>query len=134
MSDPDPSTTAADAPGTEPVGPESTAPDSAGDTPPSTPALTPTAQRMADVAIADLAVRIGLSESDAASTITVVSVDEVTWRDGSLGCPAKGMQYTQVLTPGSRIVLTHDGLTYEYHAGGGREPFYCATPQAPLPD
>ena len=89
--------------------------------------LSPTAQRMADIAITDLATRL-----DASADITVVSVEEVNWRNGSLGCPAKGMQYTQVVTPGTRIVLTHDGLTYEYHAGSGRDPFYCATPEAPL--
>jgi hypothetical protein len=94
--------------------------------------LGPTAQRLVDVAVADLVVRFDLADS--ASSIAVVSVEEVTWRDASLGCPAKDMQYAQVLTPGTRIVLEHDGRTFSYHAGGGRDPFYCPMPEAPLPD
>ncbi len=130
MSEPEPSTpppevdATSDPPRTVPAATEPNAADAGG-------ALTPSAQQMADVAIADLAERIGGSSTDAA-TIAVVSVDEVTWRNGSLGCPAKGMQYTQVLTPGTRIVLVHEGVEYEYHAGSGRDPFYCAMPEAPL--
>ena len=96
---------------------------------PPTPSTSGTPTPAAEQAIADLVTRLGLTDP---SAISVESVDEVTWRNGSLGCPAKGMQYTQVLTPGTRIVLIHDGTTYEYHAGGGRDPFYCATPEAPL--
>ena len=61
------------------------------------------------------------SPSARASTpraITVVSTDEVTWRDGSIGCPEPGMNYTQALVPGVRVVLELDGVRYEYHAGG----------------
>jgi hypothetical protein len=68
------------------------------------------------LAVADLAQLLGI----APSAITVVSVEEVTWPDASLGCPKPGMMYAQVLTPGSRIVLEVDGKTYEYHTGRGR--------------
>lgn len=57
--------------------------------------------------------------------ITLVSAEEVTWPDSSLGCPEPGMMYAQVLTSGSRIILTAGGRTYEYHSGGNREPFLC---------
>ena len=67
-------------------------------------------------ALADLAAREGVDPA----TITVVSTDEVTWRDGSLGCPEPGMNYTQALVPGVRVVLELDGVRYEYHAGGRR--------------
>lgn len=80
-------------------------------------------------AVDDLAHRLGVDPSD----ITVVSSEEVTWRDGSLGCPRPGMMYTQVLTNGSRVVLESDGKRYEYHAGGRRSAFLCENPEPPAP-
>ncbi len=85
---------------------------------------------LAQAAVTDLAARLGIDES----AITVVSVEEVTWSDGSLGCPEPGMMYTQALENGSLIVLEVDGTEYEYHSGAGRDPFYCATPIAPVDD
>ena len=60
-----------------------------------------------------------------------MSTDEVTWRDGSIGCPEPGMNYTQALVPGIRVVLELDGVRYEYHAGGARSIFLCENPQPP---
>lgn len=77
---------------------------------------------------ADLAQRLGVDEA----AIEVVSVREVTWRDGSVGCPQPGMLYPQVLVNGSQIILRHAGVDYHYHSGRGREPFYCENPQPPL--
>jgi len=74
-------------------------------------------------AVADLAQRLGVSEDD----VRVVSMEEVTWRDGSLGCAQKGMMYTQALVNGSRIVLGVDARKYEYHQGQGRV-FWCEKP------
>lgn len=79
-------------------------------------------------AIADLASRLDVAESQ----IELVSLEEVTWRDGSLGCPEPGRAYTQALVNGSRIVLEADDRQWHYHSGGGREPFLCLTPQEPL--
>lgn len=84
----------------------------------------------AEVARADLAQRLGVETA----AIEIVSVREVTWRDGSIGCPRPGMQYTQALVNGSQIVLRHAGVDYHYHSGGGRNPFYCSNPQQPLPE
>lgn len=78
----------------------------------------------ATAAVADLAERRGVS----ADEVQVVAVEEVTWRDGSLGCAEKGMAYTQALVPGSRITLEVAGERVEYHAGGGRGPFLCEEP------
>ena len=92
----------------------------------------PTVREMTDdpvaLARADLADRLGV----APETIELVERSEVTWRDGSLGCPQPGMAYTQALVNGSRIVLRHGGVDYHYHSGRGRGPFYCANPQPPL--
>ncbi|MGB0114803.1 MAG: hypothetical protein WBP59_16410 [Ilumatobacteraceae bacterium] len=116
-------------PGTDATLPpgETTVPDAGPD---GTAALGPTAQGMVDVAVLDLADRFDLAPDD----ITVVTVEEVTWRDASLGCPQKDMQYLQVLTPGTRLVLTDGERTFDFHAGADRGPFYCARPEPPAPD
>lgn len=75
-------------------------------------------------AVTDLAATLDLAAED----VSVVDVEEVTWRDGSLGCAEKGMSYTQALVDGQRIVLEVDGTRYEYHAGAGRGPFLCEDP------
>jgi hypothetical protein len=79
-------------------------------------------------AVTDLAKRLSIDPAD----ITVVSAEEVTWSDSSLGCPKPGMMYAQVLVEGSRIVLEANGTRYEYHAAGGKPPFYCDTPKPPV--
>lgn len=77
-------------------------------------------------ATADLVKRLGVQ----AAAVKVVTAEEVTWSDGSLGCPEPGMRYTQALINGMRIILEADGKRYEYHSGGPRTPFLCEDPQA----
>lgn len=79
-----------------------------------------------ETALTDLATRLELDQAE----IEVVSVEEVTWRDGSLGCPEPGMFYTQALVDGTRIVLAARGRRYHYHSGGHRAPFLCEHPDA----
>ncbi len=75
-------------------------------------------------AVADLAEQTGLEPS----AIEVVSHEQVTWRDGSLGCPQPGGFYTQALVPGYRIRLRVQGGDVYYHGADGRAPFRCDTP------
>jgi hypothetical protein len=75
-------------------------------------------------AVDDLAASLGVD----AGEVEVVSVEEVTWRDGSRGCAEPGMAYTQALIDGSRITLRAGGRTYEYHSGGSQPPARCAKP------
>jgi hypothetical protein len=75
-----------------------------------------------DIAVADLAARLGVDPS----AITVVSARDVTWPDGSIGCPQPGMNYTQVQVDGAEIVLAVNGITYRYTLGGSRGPTLCA--------
>lgn len=82
-----------------------------------------------DQAKADLAARLGVPVGQ----VTVVSSAEVTWPDSSLGCPEPGMNYAQVLTNGTRIVLGVDGKEYHYHSGDRRPPFLCENPQQARP-
>lgn len=85
-------------------------------------------ERMVEEATADLVARVSV-EPDA---ITVVRNEAVTWRDGSIGCAEKGMNYTMALVEGHLVVLEADGQTYSYHSAQGRVPQYCANPQPPL--
>jgi hypothetical protein len=80
-----------------------------------------------DAAVADLAERLAVTEDD----VTAGSLEEVTWTDGSIGCPAEGQSYTQALVPGARLVLTVDGTDYAYHGEGEEALFYCETPVEP---
>lgn len=70
---------------------------------------------------ADLAQRLRVAPED----LEVIAAEEVTWPDGSLGCPEPGMSYTQAVVEGSRVVLRLDGRIYVYHAGDDAEPFLC---------
>ena len=80
------------------------------------------------LAVADLAERLGVPESE----IEVISAQPVVWPDSSLGCPEPGMQYAQVATDGALIELRFDGTTYSYHMGGSTyEPFLCESPTVP---
>jgi hypothetical protein len=74
-----------------------------------------------NAAMADLASRLGVSESQ----IAIESADEIEWSDASLGCPQPGQFYAQVITPGFKIILSHDGREYNYHSSLSGEPFLC---------
>ena len=91
---------------------------------PDEPGAAPSYSALVAQAVADLAATQGVDES----AIELVAEEEVTWRDGSLGCARRGVMYTQALVDGSRIVLRLDGTDYEYHSGGGAKPFLCARP------
>ncbi len=86
-------------------------------------------QPFIDIAVADLAERLSVDAADIAVTSATLEV----WSDSSLGCPQPDQQYAQVETDGSLIVLTADGKTYRYHAGGSRTPFLCELTSKPTP-
>jgi hypothetical protein len=60
-----------------------------------------------------------------ADSITVVSVEPVTWPNGGLGCPQEGMAYAEVMVEGSRVTLEAGGQTYTYHTAGTTEFVLC---------
>lgn len=78
-------------------------------------------------AIADHADRAGVPVED----VTVEGWAEVTWSDGSLGCPEPGMMYTQALVPGYQLILGVDGTLASYHAARDKPFSYCANPVPP---
>lgn len=51
-----------------------------------------------------------------ADQLEVLSFEPVTWSDGSLGCPAPGMSYTQALVPGYRVRVRAGTAVLDYHA------------------
>ena len=58
-------------------------------------------------------------KADAAS-FEVVEVEAVTWPNPALGCAQPGLMYPQVIVPGYRLRLTHQGVSYPVHVGGDR--------------
>lgn len=76
------------------------------------------------LAIADLATHTGVDPAD----IDVVVHEQVTWRDGSLGCPKPGEFYTMMLVEGYRMVLRAGAEEYSYHGAAGKPPVRCAQP------
>ena len=50
--------------------------------------------------------------------IKIVSVSPVEWRDSSLGCPERGMVYTQVLTSGYKVTLRAADREHAVHVAG----------------
>ena len=75
----------------------------------------------------DAAARAGVDPAE----VTVVSAEAVTFPDGGLGCPEPGMMYTQVLTPGYRVVVEAGGREYDYRAGArGGAVRWCENPPA----
>ena len=65
------------------------------------------------------------------AAVTIAGYAEVTWSDGSIGCPKPGMMYTQALVPGHQLVLEVDGSYASYHAADGKPFSYCAQPVGP---
>ena len=64
-----------------------------------------------------------------------VKVEEMSWADGSLGCPRPGMAYTQALVPGWRLVVRHDRFEHlaVYHASRRGQWLLCPLAAPPVP-
>jgi hypothetical protein len=57
---------------------------------------------------------LGARTGQPPATISVVTSEALTWPDTSLGCPAPGLGYLQVLTPGYQVVLDLFGERFDY--------------------
>ena len=79
--------------------------------------------------IADAAERLSVEPTQ----VTIVSVEAVTWSDGSLGCPRPGELYTQALVDGHRVVITAAGSTLDYRVTGPGSFRVCENPPSPEP-
>ena len=77
------------------------------------PSSLPPADAPASMAVTKLSDQSGIPAAD----IVLVSAENTTWGDASLGLPAPGFMYAQVLIPGYKITLQAGGNSYVYHAG-----------------
>ncbi len=85
----------------------------------------PQQQWGSDTRVAAAKAQASQSLGVAESGITVVSVENVRWNNGALGCPQPDMAYTQAIVEGYRIVLEHDGKRHAFHGRTGADPFLC---------
>src|SRR4029450_10546648 len=82
---------------------------------PDLPAATPPAVNVIPQSILDLILADASSRALApVEDLSVQSQEEVTWNDGSLGCPEHGMMYTQALVDGYRVVIAFGDKIYDY--------------------
>lgn len=72
------------------------------------------------------AIQDDLAGRGVTGTPIVVSAEAVTWNDSSLGCPKPGMMYSQVITPGMKVVVKVGETTYDYRFGRGDVPKLCS--------
>jgi hypothetical protein len=82
-----------------------------------------------DTTVAAATTYLARSLEVAPDEVEVLSVEAVTWRDASLGCPREGMAYAQVLTPGYRVVLEAAGQRYELHTDEGGQSIVVCDPE-----
>ncbi|MBI3942334.1 MAG: hypothetical protein HY326_04920 [Chloroflexi bacterium] len=73
--------------------------------------ISPEQKPVVDRAIENLVAHLQAQPAD----VAVESIQAVEWRDASLGLPKPGEMYAQVLTPGYRVTLSHEGRLYTYH-------------------
>lgn len=93
--------------------------------------VTGTLEAATDAALADAARQTGLGRHE----LKVIRAEHVTWRNGSLGCPEKGMVYTDALVPGFRIQIQAESRVLDYHGSTRGLPMLCPAERAvePLP-
>jgi hypothetical protein len=92
---------------------------------PVTTASMPGAVRRA--VVADAARRFQVTED----AVVLASAEQVTWGDGSLGCPEPGRSYTQNLVPGFRVTATTVAGRMLYHADMRGNVVTCGFPVRP---
>ena len=78
---------------------------------------------------ADLARRLGMDPAH----VTLAEAVPMTWSSLALGCPAPGMAYGAVQTPGFRLELDAIGQRYAYHTDT-RETMVACIQGAGVPD
>jgi len=63
-----------------------------------------------------------------ASAVVLTRAEQVTWSDGSLGCPERGMLYAQNLVPGYRIVAKTGSSELVYNTDTREQAKTCPVP------
>jgi hypothetical protein len=65
--------------------------------------------------------------------LTLVRADQITWPDGSLGCPQPGEMYTQSLVSGYWIVFRANNQTFDFRVASNGSFHRCELPGLPGP-
>jgi len=73
--------------------------------------------------VADAAKRFNVAES----AVVLTSAEQVTWPDGSLGCPEPGRMYTQMLVEGFRVSAKTTEGELLYHTDSRGNVANCAS-------
>jgi hypothetical protein len=93
--------------------------------PPAEPVSTTALPReLRRVVVADAAKHLNVPES----SVVLTHAEQVTWPDGSLGCPRAGMSYTQALVPGFRVVARSVERQLVYHTDSRGNAVRCDQP------
>lgn len=79
--------------------------------------------------LVDAAARFGVEVGE----VTILSAELRDWPDGALGCPVAGMLYTQVVTPGYRVLIEAGGEQLDYRMNRRGVFRLCETGDA-IPD
>ncbi len=77
-----------------------------------------------DPIVADAAARLGVDPS----AVSIVSAQAETFSDGSLGCPQRGVMYTQALVDGYQVVVEASGTQLDYRGSGLGQFRLCEKP------
>jgi len=86
-------------------------------------------QAMVDEIKLDLAAYLQIP----ASNVSYVDYEGRDWPDSSLGCPAPGMMYLQVITPGYLVHVAASGAQYDYHTSASGGFLLCVKGQPASP-
>jgi hypothetical protein len=92
---------------------------------PVTTASMPRAVRQA--VVVDAARRFQVAED----SVVLASAEQITWSDGSLGCPQPGRSYTQALVPGYRVTAATAAGRMLYHTDRRGNVVTCGLPVQP---
>lgn len=85
------------------------------------PPVTQVPQEILDPILAEVARQSGLPIGQ----LTIERAEAVTWSDGSLGCPAPGEMYIQVLIDGYWVIVTAGDQTFDFRAGSDGAAKLC---------
>ncbi len=64
---------------------------------------------------AKVATALGKKVGGDITKLALTAKDAQDWPDSALGCPAPGMMYSQVVTPGFKLTYSDDTQTYDVH-------------------
>lgn len=78
--------------------------------------------KIADIAIGNL---LNNSEGITPPMIAVKSFEQEEFSNTALGCPEEGKMYSEVITPGYRVILSAQGKDYDYRLDGKENVVLC---------